>query len=473
VEEKDAGEYTCEAAGQKLTFRINVTEPKPVFINLEKVEKEVHAVLTEKATLSCEVAEDATDVKWYKDGKLLASSKNFKIESLGKTRHLHIEHLDKKDAGEYTCEAAGEKLTFKIVPTAPRVVKFVTSLNNTVSEEGKEAVFKCTVSPSDAVVTWHRNGAKIEASKKYVISQKDANHSLTITDLTMEDAAEISAVAEGVESSAKLRVREAPVSFKKKLEPKTVEERDTVTLEVELTKPAEVKWMRNKIELKPSEKIEIKDEGTKHILVIKNISFAERGFYCCESPDDKTQAKINVEMRKITLVKGLQPVEVCEKGTATFEVEVSHEGVEGIWQRDGVRLKPSPNVRIDVVGKKHLLTLSSLTLEDAGLISFKANGTHSSGTLDVTELPVRISKPLSNMTITQKDKVTFECELSRPNVDVKWFKDGKQLQQNKNIKIVSQGTMRSLTIQKCEYEDQGTYVCEAASDKTSATLKVH
>lgn len=90
---------------------------------------------------------------------------------------------------------------------------------------------------------------------------------------------------------------EAPISFKKKLEPKTVEEKDTVTLEVELTKSAEVKWMRNNIVLKPSEKIEIKAEGTKHILVVKDISFADRGFYCCESPDDKTQAKINVESK--------------------------------------------------------------------------------------------------------------------------------------------------------------------------------
>lgn len=88
---------------------------------------------------------------------------------------------------------------------------------------------------------------------------------------------------------------EASISFKKKLEPRTVEERETVTLEVELTKPAEVKWMRNSIVLKPSDKIEIKAEGTKHTLVVKDISFADRGFYCCESPDDKTQAKINVE----------------------------------------------------------------------------------------------------------------------------------------------------------------------------------
>uniref|UniRef100_A0A8V1A9E9 non-specific serine/threonine protein kinase n=1 Tax=Gallus gallus TaxID=9031 RepID=A0A8V1A9E9_CHICK len=654
VEKKDAGEYTCEAAGQKLTFKIDVTEPKPVFINQEKVQREVSAVLAESAALSCEVAQDTTEVKWYKDGRLLASSRKFKMETVGKTRRLVVEQLEKKDAGEYVCEAAGQRLTFKleatepeakfekefvqkeplivqehesitlttsvtpetavvkwykdgreikaskkyeiksdgasrtltvnlaestdtavyacqtkndkqefkvevkeipvkftkkleavnaeiggsvtltcevshakgkvvwrrnaveikpskrfqiheegvrrtltitgiraedegeyfcesrddkssitITPKAPRVVKFVTSLNNVASEEGKEAVFKCTVSPSDAVVTWFRNGVKIEASKKYVISQKDTNHSLTITDLTLEDAAEISANAEGVESTANLRVREASISFKKKLEPKTVEEKDTVTLEVELTKPAEVKWMRNSIVLKPSEKIEIKAEGTKHILIVKDISFADRGFYCCESPDDKTQAKINVEMRQIKLVKGLQPLEVSEKGTVTFSVEVSHEDVEGTWQKDGVRLKPAPNVTMAVQGKKHSLTLSSVTLEDAGLISFKAEGINSSGKLTVTELPVKISKPLADINITQKDKVTFECELSRPNVDVKWFKDGKELRQSKKVGIISQGNKRSLVIHKCEYEDQGTYTCQAAEDKTSATLKVH
>uniref|UniRef100_A0A672TQM8 Ig-like domain-containing protein n=1 Tax=Strigops habroptila TaxID=2489341 RepID=A0A672TQM8_STRHB len=80
-------------------------------------QKEVNAVLTESATLSCEVAQDATEVKWFKDGKLLITSRKFKIESVGKTRRLVIGQLEKKDAGEYICEAAGQKLTFKLKPT--------------------------------------------------------------------------------------------------------------------------------------------------------------------------------------------------------------------------------------------------------------------------------------------------------------------------------------------------------------------
>uniref|UniRef100_A0A8B9EVG4 Ig-like domain-containing protein n=1 Tax=Amazona collaria TaxID=241587 RepID=A0A8B9EVG4_9PSIT len=90
------------------------SEPKPAFINQEQVQKEVNAVLTESATLCCEVAQDATEVKWFKDGKLLITSRKFKIESVSKTRRLIIGQLEKKDAGEYICEAAGQKLSFKV-----------------------------------------------------------------------------------------------------------------------------------------------------------------------------------------------------------------------------------------------------------------------------------------------------------------------------------------------------------------------
>ena len=72
------------------------------------------ATLSQKATLSCEVADAKTEVKWYKDGKLLTSTKTTHVESKGMSRQLMIESLEKKDAGEYICEAGTEKLAFKI-----------------------------------------------------------------------------------------------------------------------------------------------------------------------------------------------------------------------------------------------------------------------------------------------------------------------------------------------------------------------
>lgn len=50
--------------------------------------------------------------------------------------------------------------------------------------------------------------------------------------------------------------------------------------------------------------------------------------------------------------------------------------------------------------------------------------------------------------------------------------DGSELRPSKKVTIISQGTKRNLTIHKCEFDDKGTYVCDAGDDKTSANLTV-
>ncbi|KAG9472588.1 hypothetical protein GDO78_018425 [Eleutherodactylus coqui] len=652
VEKKDAGEYSCEAGGQKINFKMSIKEP--AFIHQDKIQKEVAAVIKESAILSCEVSESKTEVKWYKDGKLITSSKKLRVETEGKYRRLVVEQVEKKDAGEYICEADGQKINFKIsvkepeakflkkseqkeavtvqeheditlqtsvhphnaqvkwlkdgaelstskkyqlsadgasrtlvvktaegkdsavytcitgsdkqefqvqvkeIPVkfakkleaitgeigssitltcelsqakgnvvwrkngeeikpskhiqiqsegskrsltisklkaedggeyscesrdektiaqlttkAPRVVKFAAELSNVVMEEGSEATFKCTVFPDDAEVTWYRNGAKIEKSNKYKFSKKGAVHSLSISNLTLQDAAEITADAEGVKTIANLKVREAPVLFKKKLEAVTVEERQTVRLETELSKPSkEIKWMKNGVVLQSGNNIEIKSEGCKQIIIFKNVTFADRGLYACETLDDSTQAKLNVEMRQIKLVRGLRDVEVREKDSATFELELSHEDVEGSWMKDGLKIKPSETCKIIVNGKKHGLLLSSVKQEDAGSVSFKSEGIQTSAKLIVKEPPVKITHTLQDLTVEEKDKATFECEVSRANAEVKWLQDGSELRPSKKITIISQGNKRNLTIHKCEYGDKGVYVCDAGDDKSSAQLTV-
>lgn len=35
---------------------------------------------------------------------------------------------------------------------------------------------------------------------------------------------------------------------------------------------------------------------------------------------------------------------------------------------------------------------------------------------------MKFSRPLQDVVATEKDKVVLDCELSRPNVDVRWLK---------------------------------------------------
>lgn len=96
------------------------TQALAAFSHKETVQKEVKVSVSQKATLSCNVSDSKTEVKWYKDGKLLISSRAVYSEARGDTRQLVIEKVEKSDAGEYACEAGGDKLVFKITVTGTR-----------------------------------------------------------------------------------------------------------------------------------------------------------------------------------------------------------------------------------------------------------------------------------------------------------------------------------------------------------------
>lgn len=88
------------------------------------------------------------------------------------------------------------------------------------------------------------------------------------------------------------------MTFKKKLENLTVEEQSEVKLEVELSKPSdEVRWMKNSVVLQAAGNMEIRVAGAKQALIFKSVTHADRGIYSCETLDDKTQAKLNVESK--------------------------------------------------------------------------------------------------------------------------------------------------------------------------------
>lgn len=76
-------------------------------------------------------------------------------------------------------------------------------------------------------------------------------------------------------------------------------------------------------------------------------------------------------------------IETFERETASFEVELSHADVEGVWQKDGLRVKPNNNWRVSCNGRVHCLTLSNLTLEDTGSIVFSAEGLRTTARLVV------------------------------------------------------------------------------------------
>lgn len=66
----------------------------------------------------------------------------------------------------------------------------------------------------------------------------------------------------------------------------------------------------------------------------------------------------------------------------------------------------------------------------------------------------------------------LECQVSRPNAHVRWYKNRKELLPGKKYQLISQDVYRQLTIEDVCSSDEDTYTCDAVDDKTSCQLLV-
>ncbi|MGH0116900.1 UNVERIFIED_CONTAM: hypothetical protein FKN15_040889 [Acipenser sinensis] len=468
---EDCGMYTCISQDDEMVFVVSVKELK---LNFVRSLEEVNAYKDDTIILRCELCKPKGDVQWLKDGQQILPSRHLAMKAEGRERSLTIHRATGNDTGEYVCESKDDKTCARVTVEMPRVVEVIAELHNVTVLEGEDATLKCVVSPEDAKLVWHRNGNVIVPDDKFVVSRKGLCHTLTIRDCQLTDSSKVTAEAEGVVSKANLQVQEAQVLFTKKMEAVIAEEHGEATLEVEVSlETGEVQWMRQGVVIQPSPKFTLTAKGRKRSLTVHNLTFSDRGTFRCETLHDRTQGKLNVEPRKISIKKGLTDTETLERETASFEVEVSHIDVQGVWQKDGIRIKPNNNWRVSTHGRVHALTLSNLTLEDSGTVTFSAESVRTSARLTVKEPPVMFLRALEDLRIPESSGASLECELSRQNADVKWLKNGEELKPGKNYRIYSMGRKRFLQIMKCGIADSGTYTCDAVDSKVTAVLDVY
>lgn len=68
--------------------------------------------------------------------------------------------------------------------------------------------------------------------------------------------------------------------------------------------------------------------------------------------------------------------------------------------------------------------------------------------------------------------VIFECELSKPDMVAKWFRDGKPLGESDKYQMVVDGTVHKLVITDVDGEDEGDYSIVARGKKSEGELIV-
>ncbi|XP_007964610.2 obscurin-like protein 1 isoform X3 [Chlorocebus sabaeus] len=469
---EDAGEYVCETRDEAITFNVILAEPPVQFLAPETTPSLLCVAPGEPVVLSCELSRAGAPVVWSHNGRPVQEGEGLELHAEGPRRVLCIQAAGLAHAGLYTCQSGAApgapSLSFTVQVAEPLPVKLVSELTPLTVHEGDDATFRCKVSPPDADVTWLRNGAVVTPGPQVEMAQNGSSRILTLRGCQLGDAGTVTVRAGSTTTSARLHVRETELLFLRRLQDVRAEEGQDVCLEVETGRvgaAGAVRWVRGGQPLPHDSRLSMAQDGHIHRLYIHGVILADQGTYGCESHHDRTLARLSVRPRQLRVLRPLEDVTVSEGGSATFQLELSQEGVTGEWARGGVRLHPGLKCHIHSEGHSHRLVLKGLGLADSGCVSFTADSLRCAARLVVREVPVTIVQGPQDLEVTEGDTATLECELSQALADVTWEKDGNALTPSPRLRLQALGTRRLLQLRRCGPSDAGTYSCAVGTTR--------
>ncbi|XP_024856499.1 obscurin-like protein 1 isoform X3 [Bos taurus] len=477
---EDAGEYVCETRDEAVTFNISLAEPPVQFLAPEAAPGPLCVAPGEPVVLSCELSRAGALVFWSHNGKPVQTGEGLELRAEGPRRVLCIRAADLAHAGLYTCQCGAApgapSLSFTVQVAEPPLVKLISELTPLTVHEGDDATFRCEVSPPDADITWLRNGVVVTPGPQLEMTQNGSSRTLTVRSCRLEDAGTVTARAGGTSTSARLHVRETELLFLRRLQDVRAEEGQDVCLEVETGRvgaAGAVRWMRGGAPLPPDSRLSTAQDGHIYRLFIHCVVLADQGTYGCESHHDRTLARLSVRQAPVTIVRGLQDLEVTEGDTATFECALSQTLADVTWEKDGQPLTPSARLRLQALGTRRLLQLRRCSPLDAGTYSCVVGMARTGPVhLVVRERKVSVLSELRSVSAREGDGATFECTVSEVETAGSWELGGRPLRPGGRVRIRQEGKKHILVLSELRAEDAGEVRFQAGPAQSVAQLEV-
>ena len=86
--------------------------------------------------------------------------------------------------------------------------------------------------------------------------------------------------------------------------------------------------------------------------------------------------------------------------------------------------------------------------------------------------PTEVSKQLEDKTAAAGQDISLSCELSKPDLNIRWYKDGKAIRKSQKYDLQQEGTGAILIIHDSTAKDSGEYPCETEDSITKARVTV-
>ncbi|XP_010764049.1 myosin-binding protein C, cardiac-type isoform X3 [Notothenia coriiceps] len=251
-------------------------------------------------------------------------------------------------------------------------------------------------------------------------------------------------------------------AFTKKLDPAyQVKKGHKIKLAIEVANPdVEVKWLKNGVDLLPTgSKYIFESVGNMRYLTINHCSLADDAAYSCVVGEEKCTTELFVQEPPVTIVKNLEDQMVMNGERVELMCEVSEEGANVRWEKDGVELTrdESFKYRFKKDGCKHVLIINEAMKEDCGHYKVKTNGGESMAEILVQEKDLEVYQSIADLTVKAKDQAVFKCEVSDEKVRGTWYKNGVEVKPDARVNITHIGRNHKLTIDDVKPEDEGDY----------------
>uniref|UniRef100_A0A7N6C3U0 Myosin-binding protein C, slow-type n=1 Tax=Anabas testudineus TaxID=64144 RepID=A0A7N6C3U0_ANATE len=265
-------------------------------------------------------------------------------------------------------------------------------------------------------------------------------------------------------------------AFAKKLDPAyQVDKGGKIRLVVDLADPTvELKWYKNGQEIRPTPKFIFEHKGTQRIMVINNCNSNDDAAYSVAAGDEKCTTELFVKELPVKIVKGIEPVKTTVNERIELECEVSEEGAQVKWMKNGVEVPTGvrSRYRVKCEGTKHFLVIDDASREDTGTYSIMHYVLLS--ILLFFELkPLKIYQDLQDMTVLLGQPIKLHCEIYPGNVPGRWYRNGQLIQPNDRINIIHRNKIHRLEIETCSLHDAGDYTFVPEGYSQSLSAKIH
>lgn len=217
-------------------------------------------------------------------------------------------------------------------------------------------------------------------------------------------------------------------------------------------------------------------------MTIKKAEPSDSGEYKCiitneiGSVTSTTNLDISKKPVKAEVIVKMKDSNAVEGGQARFDVKFKGEPSPKVdWYHDKTKVVDGERIKIVQSDDDHLysLIIDDLGPEDSGkykcVAQNEAGETVEQAKLVVKEKPIapdfegeQFKEPL---VYVEGDEVDVKLNLkAKPFPDIKWYKDGRRLRDNKFIKTSFVDGECKLKIENASPDDSGNYKCEASNE---------